>query len=221
MTKSQNGWPVVDKAKCDQGPFLGTKFPNGILHGPVAAVAVWQLRRYAATVEPFGPPGCWGYDLKKISGSSDYSNHASGTAWDINAPQHPMGVPTAHTFSSTKMTACHAIISAAGGVLRWGGDYKGRVDSMHWEIDASAGAVARFAAKIAGSDADLALGDVGENVAALQRALNRVALTGPVIDVDAIFGAHTDAKVRAIQHHFKITADGIAGPVTRGKLGLK
>lgn len=221
MSTSQNGWSVVDKAACDQGPFLGVKFPNGIRKGPVASIAVWQMRRYEATVEPIRTSGCWGWDVKKIEGSATYSNHASGTAWDINAPEHPMGSAVSHSFSTAEIAACRAIERASGGVLRWGGSYTGRPDGMHWEINRSQSAVNAFADKIAGPHADLALGDVGTNVKNLQAACNNVPNTGPAIDTDRVFGPHTEAKVMHVQSHFGITSDGIVGPVTRGKLGLK
>lgn len=222
MTRtSQNGWPVVDSSKCDNGNFLGVPFPNGILRGPVASIALWQLRRYVATVEPVKHPGCWGFDVKTIEGSHTISNHASGTAWDINAPEHAMGVAVSHSFTPAQIKACHAIERAAGGVLRWGGSYTGRPDGMHWEINRDHKAAAAFAAKIAGPHADLAIGDVGGNVTALQNACNKVPHTGPAIADDGTFGPHTEAKVMHVQSHFGITSDGIAGPVTRGKLGLK
>jgi peptidoglycan hydrolase-like protein with peptidoglycan-binding domain len=220
VSKSQNGWPVADKAQCDQGPFLGVKFPNGILHGPVAAIALWQMRRYAATVEPIHSGTCWGWDVRKIEGSSDYSNHASATAWDINAPKHPMGTSPAHSFTPTQIAACRAIERASGGVVRWGGSYTGRPDTMHWEINKQRVATEAFAARIAGKHADLAIGDVGINVTVMQRALNKVPDTGPVISIDGVFGKHTEAKLLHAQSHFRLAADGICGPVTRSKLGL-
>jgi hypothetical protein len=221
VTTSQNGWPVVGKASCDQGPFLGVRFPNGILLGPVSAIALWQMRRYAATVEPIKTPGCWGWYVKKIEGSNSYSNHSSATAWDLNAPAHPMGTEATHSFTPAQIKACHAIESAAGGVLRWGGSYTGRPDSMHWEINKPRALTLAFAVKIAGAHADLALGDVGTNVTIMQRACNKVPNTGPAIDDDGVFGPHTEAKLLHVQSHFGITSDGICGPNTRARLGIK
>lgn len=146
--KSQNGWNVATKAQCDQGPFHGATFPNGILAGDVAAIARWQLDRYAATVEPIHPGQCWGWYVKKIEGSDTVSNHASGTAWDINAETHVMGAAPSASFTPAQIAACRAIVAAAGGVLRWGGDYSGRKDGMHWEIIGSHAAAAAFAKSI-------------------------------------------------------------------------
>lgn len=146
--RSQNGWPVVTRAACDQGPFAGVTFPNGILAGDVATIARWQLERYEATVEQLVPGLCWGFFDKKIEGSTTISNHASGTAWDINAERHPMGVATANTFHPRTIAACRAIVKASDGVLRWGGDYTGRPDAMHWEIVGTPAQAATLAHKL-------------------------------------------------------------------------
>lgn len=147
MARSQNGWSVVGRDDCDQGPFEGVRFPNGIRKGDVATIARWQLRRYRATVEPLVNGTCWGWYVKEIEGSSTISNHSSGTAWDINAPQNPMGVATSRSMSQRQIDACHAIERASGGVLRWGGDFS-RPDPMHWEIVGSPTQAAAFARKI-------------------------------------------------------------------------
>lgn len=144
---SQNGWPVVGKSSCDQGPFGGVTFPNGILKGDVAVIARWQLARYEDTVEPLIQGECWGWFVKPIEGSNVISNHSSATAWDINATQNPMGVPAARSLSTGQIAACHAIEAASHGTLRWGGDFT-RPDPMHWEIVGSRAQVGAFAAVI-------------------------------------------------------------------------
>lgn len=148
MAESQNGWPVATKAQCDQGPFGGEEFPNGILKGDVATIARWHLTRYEALVEPLVSGTCWGWFVKKIKGSSQYSNHASGTAWDVNASKYPLGDLPEDVMSGKKIAACRQIVREFEGVLRWGGDYSGRKDVMHWEIDKGETAVATLAKKI-------------------------------------------------------------------------
>jgi hypothetical protein len=147
MATSQNGWPIVGKSACDQGPFNGVTFPNGILKGDVATIARWQLKRYAQLVEPVVPGTCWGWFVKVIEGSTVKSNHGSATAWDINATQHPMGTAASHNMSAHEIDMCHQIERESGNVIRWGGDF-GRPDPMHWEIVGSRAQVAAFAAKI-------------------------------------------------------------------------
>lgn len=60
-------------------------------------------------------------------------------------------------------------------------------------------------------------GDVGINVAWVQTALNRIAQDYPAIPkltVDAIFGAQTEAAVKAFQKAFSLAEDGIVGSDT-------
>ena len=61
-------------------------------------------------------------------------------------------------------------------------------------------------------------GSTGPNVVILQTSLNRISQNYPAIPkipaVDGIFGAQTEASVRAFQRIFGLTADGIVGPAT-------
>lgn len=66
----------------------------------------------------------------------------------------------------------------------------------------------------------LQLGDQGAAVKVLQGKCNNVPATGADVAVDGRFGPDTQAKVKRVQRHFGITADGIAGPHTQGKLGM-
>lgn len=150
MSNSQNGWPV-DKsgANQDRNPIYGSvKVPNGVLKGDVAVVLRYVAKRYHETVEPLRGGTCWGWFVKPIEGSASISNHASGTAIDLNADQHPMGVAASKTFSAKEIAACRAIVKACDGAVRWGGDYSGRPDSMHWEVVGSKAATAALAKKI-------------------------------------------------------------------------
>ena len=58
-------------------------------------------------------------------------------------------------------------------------------------------------------------GNTGNNVKWVQWKLNQHSAKLPV---DGIFGSQTDAAVRHFQKSVRINADGIVGPVTRGKL---
>lgn len=61
-------------------------------------------------------------------------------------------------------------------------------------------------------------GSQGDEVEELQALLN--AKYGANLDVDSIFGAKTEAAVKAFQKAKGLTADGIVGPKTRAALGL-
>ncbi|GAB1642522.1 M15 family metallopeptidase [Krasilnikovia sp. MM14-A1259] len=150
MSTSQNGWPVdSDGSHEDRAPIYGdVRVPNGIRAGDVATVLRWAAQRYHETVEPLVPGTCWGWFVKPIEGTRIVSNHASGTAIDLNADKHPMGVAAARTMTAKQIAACRAIVRASGGVVRWGGDYTGRPDPMHWEIVGSPAATAALATKL-------------------------------------------------------------------------
>lgn len=154
MTTSQNGWSASsDKSaigiESPQVPGTSVSFPQGIRKGDVTTVLMYVASQFSKTVEPLRAGQCWGYDYKGISGSTDLSNHASGTALDFNAPSHPMG--SRGTFGPSQVTAIRAILNYCEGAVRWGGDYDGRKDEMHFEINANAATVARIAAKIKGT----------------------------------------------------------------------
>lgn len=148
MANSQNGWPVATVGQQDRSAVHGVTVPNGVLAGDVATVLHHLMDRFHREVEPLRFGSCWGWFVKSIEGSSSISNHASGTAIDLNAPDHPMGVRG--TFSSAKRAAIHRILDDLDGVVRWGGDYTGRPDDMHFEIHADAAAVHAVALKIKG-----------------------------------------------------------------------
>jgi hypothetical protein len=205
---SQNGWPVVAKSACDQGPFAGVRFPNGILAGDVAVIARWQLERYEATVEPLVAGECWGWYDKVIEGSSTISNHAAACAWDINARKYPMGQPRARLMPAAKITACHAIIATAGGVLRWGGDYTGRPDVMHWEVVGTPAEAHAFANTL--------------RKAAQPVETVTFSVSYPLLgegDDDNLRPGYD--VIRRVQRELKITDDGVWGPKTSAALGAK
>ena len=149
MTTSQNGWPA-SSSKAALGivdaNVYGVHFPGGVRGGDVEHVLMYVAQKFHETVEALHPGWCWGYFYKEISGSSTLSNHASGTAIDLNAPNHPVG--KAGTFNAAQKAAILKILDVCEGVVRWGGNYTGRKDEMHFEIVGNAKATARVAAKV-------------------------------------------------------------------------
>jgi hypothetical protein len=154
VPNSQNGWPVATAAQQDTAPLIrDVKVPNGVLKGDVAVIFRWLVREYDRRVEPLKAGWCWGWFVKSIEGSSTISNHASGTAVDLNAPANPMGQGTTKkSMTAAQIAECHELENESDNVLRWGGDYVSRQDPMHWEIVGSRAAVAKFAAKIRGAN---------------------------------------------------------------------
>lgn len=142
--RSQNGWAVDETgAGQDRTAVAGVTFPNGVRRGDVATVLLYVATRYHHEVEPLRAGTCWGWYVKGIEGSTAISNHASGTAIDLNADRHPLGVAGTHT--PAQVAAIHRIVADCRHVVRWGGDYTGRKDPMHFEIVGTEGATAALA----------------------------------------------------------------------------
>lgn len=144
---SQNGYIANDRTLIASVPVPGGKL--AMRKGDVATVLQYVAGQFHAKVEPLVWPGCWGYAERPIRGSStELSNHASGTAIDLNAPQHPLAAKG--TFTEKEVQTIRGILVFCEGAVRWGGDYTKRKDEMHFEIVKGLGDVARIAQKIRG-----------------------------------------------------------------------
>ena len=76
----------------------------------------------------------WGYAFRSVRGVPEkLSNHASGTAVDLNARSHSLG--KMGTFPIQKVPMLRALAKKYG--LGWGGDYKNRADEQHFEVNIS------------------------------------------------------------------------------------
>lgn len=143
MALSQNGWPASQRAS----DFVPLRWITGrVAPGAVHATFDHLGQRFNAEVEPINPAHSWGWAYRPIRGATRLSNHASGTAVDFNAPAHPLG--KSDTFSKEQVKAIRRILDDLGGVVRWGGDYSGRKDEMHFEIVGSPAQVDRVAARL-------------------------------------------------------------------------
>jgi hypothetical protein len=140
---SQNGWTaskVRAEIDIDSFPVPGTSIKL-TCNKTVAPLLVGFAAEFHALIEPIdeGSLDDWGYCYREIRGSTTaLSNHSSGTAIDLNATKHPLG--KAGTFPLAKVPMIRALAKKYG--LRWGGDYTGRKDEMHFEIALSEAKVA-------------------------------------------------------------------------------
>lgn len=141
VAHSQNGWPALTQGSAllhtwvipaKTGTFKLT-IRNGSAGFILAHYALW----YAETVETVAGKVVddWGWAYRPIRGqSSGLSNHASGTAIDLNAEAHVLGAAPSKSFTPKQIDAIHSRLRWLRGCLRWGGDYSGRKDSMHTEV---------------------------------------------------------------------------------------
>lgn len=150
MATSYNGWLAVkDGAGIDRAfSAAGASFPGGVKAGAVATIFRWLIERLNE-IEPVVPGWCWGYEYRaNVNNPSTLSCHSSGTAIDYNAPKHPNGARG--TWTVNQVVAIRAILAQLGGVVRWGYDFTGTKDEMHFEIVGSESQCATVAARLGG-----------------------------------------------------------------------
>lgn len=226
MGTSQNGWPLIwDSSVLDRSTIPGTSRTIELRSGAVRTVLDYLCAQFHRRVESLDEPqrDDWGWARPvPIPGSTDYSNHGSGTAVDLNATRHPWGVRG--TFTPAQIAEIRTILRELGGVVRWGGDYTDKADEMHFEIDAPAATVERVAQIVrpetVSSVTVLRRGSSGPTVRALQRRLNRDYPLYSALVVDGEFGSATEAVLREFQTRAGLSVDGMAGPETLARLGL-
>jgi hypothetical protein len=131
---SYNGWPA-SKEQADIG-IKAYKVEGTNLKLRCAAKVEPLLLNFAKEfnelIEPLegGALDDWGYCYRDVRGVvGKLSNHASGTAIDLNATKHPLG--KVGTFEASKVPMIRALAKKYG--LTWGGDWT-RKDEMHFEI---------------------------------------------------------------------------------------
>lgn len=151
--RSQNGWPVIGQTQTfkwvlplKKGVHRYLILRSGDVGFILAHFALW----FHETIEPLnvGTWDEWGWAARKVRGSStDISNHASGTAEDLNATQHTLG--KRGTFK--KRLDAFKIkrrLKWMNNVIRWGGTYFRRADEMHFEVVGNSFAVAALARRL-------------------------------------------------------------------------
>jgi hypothetical protein len=119
-------------------------FPGGVKSGDVTTVLGYVATQLHNRVEPCVDGWNWGYTYKQSAGGSGLSCHASGTAFDYNAPDHGYG--DSGTFTDAQVATIYAILDEVEGAVDWLSGY----DEMHFEICVSAADLAPIAARLGG-----------------------------------------------------------------------
>ena len=219
--RSQNGYPAGDRALVSSRLIPGTQVRVTVRNGPAGDLLLYAASRWDTEVEDIdnvrGALDDWGYAERPIRGGTVLSNHASGTAVDLNATKHPLGTDPRDNFTDDQRAAVRRILTDCRGALRWGGDYLGRKDGMHLEVVADeqrcAQVLLRLTALPAASWPTVRRGSTGPAVEVLQRFLG-------VQPVDGVFGPVTEAAVRRYQTLRGLEPDSVVGPLTWGETGL-
>jgi hypothetical protein len=234
MTRySQNGYSACDSSVIAKYTVPGSKVTVNIRKGDVSVVLLDFAGWYNANIEALRQSDTGGYNCRDIEGSSTLSNHASGTAIDLRWNDHPRGKRNAG-FNSTEISKINNKLKEYGGVIRWGNNYNGTPDAMHFEINAGSAAVKKQADRIrakgkpstgggsskpSGSLPHYADGsrensrsknNVGTDVKTLQVFIGSARCGSP----DGHYGPNTERGVRWYQDMRGLSVDGVAGPHT-------
>ena len=217
MTASYNGW-IASPNTADFGGLDNSEVPGapgvhlapGVRAGDVATVLFDFASKFHAHVEPLRAGQCWGFAFRPDTNNPRLlSCHASGTAIDLNAPEHPNG--KRGTFTAEQVGVIRGLLAGYAGILHWGGDFTGTDDEMHVEIHGTPAEVAAVAAKLAHSPAHhdatghgagfrAHLGDQGPRVEQLQHELNEFAPAYSHLVEDGIYGEETAAVLEQFDH---------------------
>lgn len=132
MSITRNGWDVYKS----YGDPHTTPFPwvtGSVRKGDHYVVLDYLARRFNNEVERIVKSASWGHNPRPVRGYTDlWSEHAAAVALDFNAPRHGLG--RRGTFSRAQVKRIHKILKDLQGSVRWGGDYAGRKDEMHFEL---------------------------------------------------------------------------------------
>lgn len=150
MPTSINGWEVLDNPPWSD-PRLETKPVPGVpsrklkLRREVLPLFLALAKDYHDTIEPIdqGDLDDWSYSYRDARYSSSWSDHASGTAIDLNASKEGwLGMNNYSWWANPSRYKAAQAIKARYEVVMWGGSkdfggdyYNGStVDWMHWAI---------------------------------------------------------------------------------------
>ena len=138
------------------------------------------------------------YNCRHISGTSTWSNHAYGTAVDVNWRSNPYSSRLITDMPSAMIRDIENIRTADGTrVFRWGGRYSGSKDAMHFEVMVSPEQIARGIT-----------GQGGFTVAEVEAIVNAIQRQGELTRQK--IEASTDKIINAVQAQGKLTRDKIA-----------
>lgn len=128
---TQNGWDAIEDGADPR--LVPLPWVTGrVLGGDVHTLLSYFAERFDAEVEPIDPASSWGWAYRPVVGEDEVlSNHASGTAIDLNAPMHPIG--SSGTFSDEQTDRLRALLDELAPVLVWGSDFD-RPDEMHFDV---------------------------------------------------------------------------------------
>ncbi|MGQ3385303.1 peptidoglycan-binding protein [Glutamicibacter sp. TV12E] len=229
MAISRNGWDVYTSSSNDKL----TNFPwvtGRVRNGDHYTVLNYLADRYNKEVEKINRSSSWGYAYRAVRGASVVSEHATGTAVDFNAPEHPLGVSASRTFNATEIKAIRKIVKDLNGSVRWGGEWS-RPDGMHFELIGGNALMKKTADRIKAGKKPKPIFTIPKpkpkdapkepsNKATdqdlkIQQRLKAMGLYKR--STDGVNGKYQQAAVKSFQKAHSLVQDGFWGPKTEAK----
>lgn len=139
MSISQNTWPALapDSPKLHSWVVPNSTRKLRLRNGSAGFLLVHLALWFDERIEDVdgGILDDWGYAYRPVRGySATLSNHSSGTAMDLNATGHVLGREGTFSVSDERLIT-RRVNEFFDDTIRWGGEYRGRKDEMHHEID--------------------------------------------------------------------------------------
>ena len=155
MAVSINGWPVIESwgdPRLDKKPVPGCPTRSLTMRREVLPLFLALAADYHRTIAPLdqGDWDEWSYNYRPARTSTAWSNHASGTAVDLNAgAEGALGTRTAAWWKSARRNVKAWRIRRRYEIVNWGGwaEYADDPrtaeregweaawsDPMHWEL---------------------------------------------------------------------------------------
>jgi len=161
--RSQNRWPVVDRASAGAFRVEGSDATATLLAGAgrpsdAAIVLLHVARRFHYEVAPLAEGDVHGYRTDRTTTAGFESNHLSGTAIALRPEAYPIG--SAGNLFPYEVATIRRILADGEGVVTWHGDDPVHPAEGQFSIDVPPGdaRLARVAAKIRGWQATPGLG---------------------------------------------------------------
>lgn len=218
---SQNGYSVISRGECKFYDVSGISLP--LRPDDCGYLLARFSRQFDKRVETLGHTETFGHSERKISGTNEWSNHASGTAVDLNSARHPYGAEG--TFSAAEESEIYKLLDNFDDVIRWGGTYRYSKDEMHFEIARPYAEVKLLAAVFRRKNVvylkRLQYGKRNLDVYMVKRALHKAGFFSGTMN--NYFSREMEKAYAAWQVSLGYTgsdADGVPGPASLVKLGF-
>lgn len=148
--RSQNGYPAITRAQCQL--YTVGRRQMALRPGPAGWVLAHFLNWFDAEIRDIdpGPLDDWAWaPIRDVRGGDDLSNHCSGTAADVDATFWPLGADVLDHLSPALVERVRKqLVDVYEGAIRWGADYTGRTDPMHFEVVEDEATCARIQTKL-------------------------------------------------------------------------